>query len=184
MPFIARFSCYATTDFNSILIYLPRRLWWQILYQNLWNVSDYWSVKGSRGLFLFERNEKKNGKGTLTPKMPFDARLSCCAMVVLTSPVKCLFPTFQVCTLWLVALFQQGAHHLTLGPLFVSFWDMMKCIFLHSFLLLYSLSCEQASREQVSLILVAAEVGRPIVSGVLQLMTSMSYCALPFRWIF
>jgi len=49
------------------------------------------------------------------------------------------------------------------------------------FLLLYSLSCEQASREQVSLILVAVEVGPPVVSGLLQLMTSISYCALPFR---
>jgi len=27
--------------------------------------------KKSRGLFLFKRNEKKNRKGTLTPKMPF-----------------------------------------------------------------------------------------------------------------
>jgi len=66
-------------------------------------------------------------------------------------------------------------------PLFVSYWDMMKCIFLHRFLLLYSLSFEQASREQVSLILVAVEVGPPVVSRVLQLMTSMSYCALPFK---
>ena len=87
-------------------------------------------------------------------------------MVVLTSPVKCIFPTLQVCTLWLVALFQQGSHHLTLSPLFVSYWDMIKCIFLHRFLLLYSLSCEQVSMEQVSLI----EVGPPVVSGVLQLM--------------
>jgi len=102
-------------------------------------------------------------------------------MVVLTSPVKCLFPTRQVCTHWLVALFQQGAHHLTLSPLFLSYWDMMKCIFLHRFLLLYSLSCEQASREQVLLILIAVEVGPPVVSDVLQLMTSMSCCALPFR---
>jgi len=133
------------------------------------------------GLFLFKRNEKKNRRGTLTPKMPFAARLSCCAMVVLTSPVKCLCPTLQVCTLWLVALFQQGAHHLTLSPLFVSHWDMMKCIFLHRFLLLYSFSCEQPSREQVSLILVAVEAGPPVVTGVLLLMTSMSYCALPFR---
>jgi len=54
-------------------------------------------------------------------------------MVALTSPVKSLFPTLRVCTLWLVALFQQGAHHLTLSPLFVSYWDMMKCIFLHGF---------------------------------------------------
>jgi len=138
-------------------------------------------VKKSRGLFLFKRNEKKNCKGTLTAKMAFAARFSCCVMVVLTSPVKCIFPTLQVCPLWLVALFQQGSHHLTLSPLFVSYWDMMKCIFLHRFLLLYSLSCEQACREQVSLILVAVEVGTPVVSGVLQLMTSMSYCALPFR---
>ena len=112
--------------------------------------------------------------------MPFAARFSCCAMVVLTSPVKCLFATLQACTLWLVALFQQGSHHLTLSPSFISYWDMMKCIFPHRFLLLNSLSCEQASREQVSLILVAVEVGPPVVSGVLQLMTSMSYCALPF----
>jgi len=46
-------------------------------------------MKNLRGLFLFKRNEKSNGKGTLTPKMPFAARFSCCAMVVLTSPVKC-----------------------------------------------------------------------------------------------
>jgi len=45
----------------------------------------------------------------------------------------------------------------------------------------FSLSCEQVSREQVSLILVAVEVVPPVVSGELQLMTSMSYCALPFR---
>ena len=50
-----------------------------------------------------------------------------------TSPVRCLFPTLQVCTLWLVALFQQGAHHLTLSPLFVSYWDMMKYVFVHRF---------------------------------------------------
>jgi len=36
----------------------------------------------------------------------------------------------------------------------------------------------------VSLILVAVEVGPPVVSGVLQLMTAMSYCALLFRWNF
>jgi len=135
----------------------------------------------TRWLFLFKRNEKKNGKGTLTPKMLFADKFSCCAMVALTSPVKCFFPTVQVCTLWLVALFQQGADHLTLSPLFVSYWDIMKCIFLHRFLLLYLLSCEQASKEEVSLILVAVEVGPPVVSGVLQLMTSMSYCALPFE---
>jgi len=34
-------------------------------------------------------------------------------MVVLTSPVKCIFPTLQVCPIWLVALFQQGSHNLT-----------------------------------------------------------------------
>jgi len=61
---------------------------------------------------------------------------------------------------------------------------MMKCLFLYRFLLLYSLSCEQVSREQVSLILVDVEVVPPVVSGELQLMTSMSYCALPFRWNF
>ena len=138
-------------------------------------------MKKSWGLFLSKRHEMKNRKGTLTPKMPFAARFSRCAMVVLMSPVKCLFPNLQVCTLWLVALFRQGAHHLTLSPLFISHWDIMKCIFLVRFLLLYSLSCGQVSREQVSLILVEVEVGPPVVSGVLQLMTSMSYCALPFR---
>jgi len=96
------------------------------------------------------------------------------------SAVKCLFPTLQVCTFWLVALLQMGAHHLTLSPLCTSYWDMMKCLFLHRFLLLYSLSCDQVSREQVSLILVTAVVVPPVVSGVLHL-TSMSYCALPFR---
>ena len=38
---------------------------------------------------MFEPNKKKNGKGTLKPKMPFAARFSCCTMVVLPSPVKC-----------------------------------------------------------------------------------------------
>jgi len=47
MPFAARFSCCATIDFNSRLKYFPRGLWWQILYQNLWNLSNYWSVKKS-----------------------------------------------------------------------------------------------------------------------------------------
>jgi len=112
-----------------------------------------------------------------------------CQILVLRDGGACVFckmsfPTFQVCTLWLVALFQQGAHHLTLSPLFVSYWDMMKCIFFHRFLLLCSLSCEQARREQGTLILVAVEVGPPVISGVLQLVTSMSYCALPFRWNF
>ena len=46
-------------------------------------------MKKSRVFFLFKRNEKKNRKGTLTPKMPFAARFSCCAMVVLAYPVKC-----------------------------------------------------------------------------------------------
>ena len=33
------------------------------------------------GFFLFKRNEKKNRKDTLTPKMPFAARFSCCATI-------------------------------------------------------------------------------------------------------
>ena len=60
----------------------------QILYQNLWNLSNYWSVKKSRGLFLFKRNEKKNRKGTLTLKMPFVARFSCCATIDFNSMLK------------------------------------------------------------------------------------------------
>jgi len=81
MHVAARFSCCATIDFNSILKYVPMGLWWWILYKNLWNLSNYWSVKKSRKLFLFKRNEKKNRKGTLTPKMPLPARLSCCATI-------------------------------------------------------------------------------------------------------
>jgi len=81
MPFAARFSCCAPIDFKSILKYFPRGLSKQSLYQNLWKLSNYWSVKQSRGLFLFERNEMKNRKGTLTPKMPFAARFSCCATI-------------------------------------------------------------------------------------------------------
>jgi len=38
-------------------------------------------VKKSRGLFLFKGNEMQNCKGTLTPKMPFAARFSCCATI-------------------------------------------------------------------------------------------------------
>ena len=57
---------------------------------------------------------------------------------------------------------------ITLGPLFIPFCDMMKCLFLHRCLLLYSLSCEQVSWEQVSLVLVAVEVVPLIFSSVLQ----------------
>ena len=88
MPFAARFSFCAIVDFNSILKYFPRGSWLQILYQNLWNVSNYWPVKKSPGLFLFERNEKKNRRGTLTPKMPFAARFSFCSTVDFNSILK------------------------------------------------------------------------------------------------
>jgi len=40
------------------------------------------------GLFFFKRNEKKNCKGTLTPKMPFAARFSCCATIDFNSILK------------------------------------------------------------------------------------------------
>ena len=40
------------------------------------------------GLFLFERNEKKNRRGALTPKMPFAARFSFCATVDFNSILK------------------------------------------------------------------------------------------------
>ena len=35
----------------------------------------------TRWLFLFKRNDMKNGKSTLTPKIPFAARFSCCATI-------------------------------------------------------------------------------------------------------
>jgi len=117
MRFVARFLCCATIDFNSILKYFPRGYDNKFYIKIFGYLSNYWSVKKSRGLFLFKRNEMKNCKGTLTPKMSFAAIFSWCAMVVLMSPVKCIFPTLLVCLLWLVALFQQGSHHLT--PLFV-----------------------------------------------------------------
>ena len=44
--------------------------------------------KKSRGLFLFERNEKKNRRGTLTPKTSFAARFSFCATVDFNSILK------------------------------------------------------------------------------------------------
>ena len=44
--------------------------------------------KTSSGLFLLKRNEKKNRKGTLTPKMPFAARFSCCATIDFSSILK------------------------------------------------------------------------------------------------
>jgi len=40
------------------------------------------------GLFLFKRNEKKNRRGTVTPKMPFAARFSCCATINFNSILK------------------------------------------------------------------------------------------------
>ena len=88
MPFAAKFSCCATRDFNSILKYFPRGLSWQIFYQNLQSLSNYWYVKKSRGLFFFKRNEKKNCKGPLTPKMPFAVRFLCCATIGLNSILK------------------------------------------------------------------------------------------------
>ena len=44
--------------------------------------------KKSRASFLFKRNEKKNHKGTLTPKMTFAARFSCCATINFNSILK------------------------------------------------------------------------------------------------
>jgi len=44
--------------------------------------------KKSWGLLLFKRNEKKNRKGTLTPKMRFVARFSCCAAIDFNSILK------------------------------------------------------------------------------------------------
>jgi len=44
--------------------------------------------KKSLGLFLFKRNEKKNRKGTLTLKLPFAARFSCCATIDFNSILK------------------------------------------------------------------------------------------------
>jgi len=46
------------------------------------------SVKKSRVLSLFKRNEQKNRKGALTPKMPFAARFSCCATIDFNSILK------------------------------------------------------------------------------------------------
>jgi len=37
------------------------------------------------GLILFKRNEMKNSKGTLTPKMTFALRFSCCATIEFNS---------------------------------------------------------------------------------------------------
>ena len=44
--------------------------------------------KKSRRLFLFKRNEKKNRRGTLAPKMPFAERFSCCATIDFNSIFK------------------------------------------------------------------------------------------------
>ena len=40
------------------------------------------------GVILFKRNEKKNRRGTLTPKMLFAARFSCCATIDFDSILK------------------------------------------------------------------------------------------------
>ena len=37
---------------------------------------------------MFKQNEEKNHKGTLTPKMPFAARFSCCATIDFNSILK------------------------------------------------------------------------------------------------
>jgi len=126
MPFAARFSCCGTIDFISILIYFPRGLWQQILYQNLWNSSNYWPVKKSRRLFLLERNEKKNCKGPLTPVMPFAARFSCCATIAFNSILK-YFPR----GLWSVVCLMGGERGTCLGPPFFGAppWGVMRVNF-------------------------------------------------------
>ena len=47
----------------------------------IYRTIDLWKIAGV--IFVWTK------WGTLAPKMPFAARFSCCAMVVLTSPVKC-----------------------------------------------------------------------------------------------
>jgi len=60
MPFASRFSCCSTIDFNSTLKYFPRGLWQQILYQNVRNLSNYWSVKKFAGvIFVWTKLEEK-----------------------------------------------------------------------------------------------------------------------------
>jgi len=44
--------------------------------------------KTSRVLSLFKRNEMKNLRGTLTPKIPSAARFSCCATIDFNSILK------------------------------------------------------------------------------------------------
>jgi len=44
------------------------------------------------GLFLFKRNEMKNCKATITPRMPFAVRFSCCATIDFNSILK-YFPS-------------------------------------------------------------------------------------------
>ena len=44
------------------------------------------------GVILFKRNEMKNCKCTLTPKMPFAARFWCCATIEFNS-ILIYFPT-------------------------------------------------------------------------------------------
>ena len=56
-----------------------------------WEFIQLLICEKSRGLFLFERKEKKNCKSTLTPKMPFVARFSCCATIDFNSILK-FFP--------------------------------------------------------------------------------------------
>jgi len=53
-----------------------------------WEFIQLLICKKSRGLFLFERNEKKNRKSTLTPKMPLVARFSWCATIDFSSMLK------------------------------------------------------------------------------------------------
>ena len=48
-------------------------------------------MKKSRGSFSFKRNEKKNCKDNLTPKMPFDARFSCWSTIDFNSLLKNTF---------------------------------------------------------------------------------------------
>jgi len=70
---ISTYDAYMRHSASKVLKYFPRKVWSYILYQNLWNISSYWSMKKSRELFLFKRNAKPNHKGTLTPKMSFAA---------------------------------------------------------------------------------------------------------------
>jgi len=71
MPFAARFSCLLDYRFQFYIKILSEELMMINFTSKSLEFVQLLICKKTRGLFLFKRNEQKNRRGTLTPKMLF-----------------------------------------------------------------------------------------------------------------